>query len=94
MTDFAEWLLSIIRDTLQFFVDIPLKISEWLWDALLSLLSTSVVLGMIQGAGELFSQIDPSVWYFMQIFQVPYGISAIMSAYVLRFMIRRLPIIG
>lgn len=41
-----------------------------------------------------FSQISSNVWYFLDLFQISFGISAILSAYVLRFSIRRLPFIG
>lgn len=34
------------------------------------------------------------VLYFADLFMIPYGLSAMVSAYLLRFLIRRLPIIG
>ncbi|WP_145193630.1 hypothetical protein [Pseudomonas sp. URMO17WK12:I11] len=94
MTAFAEWLLGIIQDILQFFADLPIAIAGWLWEALLFLLSSDYIVAIIEHGGLLFSQIDPSVWYFMNIFQIPFGITAILAAYVLRFSIRRLPFIG
>jgi hypothetical protein len=41
-----------------------------------------------------FSGIDSGVWFFLQFFSVGYGIKIIASAYVYRFMIRRIPFIG
>lgn len=36
----------------------------------------------------------PSVWYFMDYFNVQAGLSMMFGAYVVHFLIRRLPVIG
>lgn len=41
-----------------------------------------------------FGGIGAGVWYFLDLFQVSTGVSAVVSAYTLRFMIRRIPVIG
>lgn len=41
-----------------------------------------------------FSAIPPTVWYFLDMFQIASGIPIIIGAYITRFMIRRIPIIG
>lgn len=38
--------------------------------------------------------IPSSVWYFMDLFNVTAGIPILLSAYVTRFVIRRIPVIG
>lgn len=43
---------------------------------------------------ELFAQLPDSVWYFLNLFQVPTGISLMVSAIIARFIIRRIPLIG
>nr|WP_240348866.1 DUF2523 family protein [Pectobacterium aquaticum] len=43
---------------------------------------------------DLFNQLPDSVWFFLNLFQVPTGISLMISAIVTRFIIRRIPIIG
>ena len=55
---------------------------------LLSLLPTS---SSLNGA---FSSIPSSVWYFLDLFQISFGLPLIISTFVTRFMIRRIPIIG
>lgn len=55
---------------------------------LLSLLPTS---SSLNGA---FSSIPSSVWYFLDLFQISFGLPLIISSFVTRFMIRRIPIIG
>lgn len=94
MTGFAEWFLSVLQAILQFIADIPVAIADWLWQAVLELMSTSVMVGIITSAGEIFTAIDPSVWYFLGIMQIPYGITVVLGAYVLRFLVRRIPFIG
>lgn len=43
---------------------------------------------------HLFAGIPAGVWYFMNLFNVSAGISAVLSAYATRFIIRRIPVIG
>lgn len=94
MSAFGEWLLSIFQEILQFIIDVPITIAEWLWQALLDLISSSFIVGIFTSAGELFTNISPSVWYFMNLMQIPFGITVITSAYLLRFLVRRIPFIG
>jgi hypothetical protein len=52
---------------------------------------------LLPGASSLqsaFSTLSPGLWYFLTIFQVPAGVPMVLSAYVTRFMIRRIPVIG
>lgn len=46
------------------------------------------------GFGDTFTVIDPGVWFFLDFFQIPTGVSMLLSAYVTRFLIRRIPFIG
>jgi Protein of unknown function (DUF2523) len=41
-----------------------------------------------------FSGITSGVWYFLDLFAFSQGVPLIISAYIFRFIIRRLPIIG
>ena len=43
---------------------------------------------------ELFAQLPDSVWFWINLFQVPAGISMMVSAIIARFIIRRIPVIG
>lgn len=56
-----------------------------------------VLVPLLPGASSLtsaFSQQAPGIWHFLDLFKVPFGISACLSAALLRFAIRRLPVIG
>lgn len=41
-----------------------------------------------------FNGIPPSVWWFLNIFGFAQGVTAIFCAYMVRFLIRRIPIFG
>jgi hypothetical protein len=43
---------------------------------------------------SFFTNLPPGVWFFLDYFQIPFGFPIIISAYVSRFLIRRLPVIG
>lgn len=56
-----------------------------------------VVLNMLPGSTnlvELINQLPDSVWYFMNLFAVVTGIKIVISAFLTRFIIRRIPVIG
>ncbi|MEY0023036.1 DUF2523 family protein [Providencia rettgeri] len=43
---------------------------------------------------DLINQLPNSVWYFMNLFAVITGLKIVISAFLTRFIIRRIPIIG
>ncbi|WAB95621.1 DUF2523 family protein [Pseudomonas putida] len=94
MTSFAQWLISIIEQLIQFILDLPLIIGEWFWQGLLYLVSNSKIVPLIEASGDLFSNIDPGVWYFLNLMHLPYGLTMVTGAYVLRFLVRRIPFVG
>lgn len=56
-----------------------------------------LVIPMLPGAANLnnaFAAQAPGVWYFLDLFKVGFGVSACLSAFVTRFIIRRIPVIG
>jgi len=46
------------------------------------------------GLTAAFSGLPPSVWFFLDFFALDVGLPLILSAYVARFLIRRIPFIG
>jgi hypothetical protein len=49
------------------------------------------------GAANLtsaFTGLDPGVWFFLDFFALGYGVPLMISAFITRFLIRRLPVIG
>lgn len=88
-----------INDALQWFLDlllyIPRKTYELLLDALAAVFDAIPVPGFVDDvAGFVAALAGTDVAYFLGVFQVPYGCAAILSAYVFRFVLRRIPFIG
>jgi hypothetical protein len=46
------------------------------------------------GIGGALGGIPASVWYFLDLFNVSSGVPILLSAFVTRFAIRRIPVIG
>ncbi|MBP0049846.1 hypothetical protein H9C73_14025 [Marinobacterium sp. AK62] len=66
----------------------------WLFDVLASLLEELPVPEFFNDASGAFSSIPPSVAFYLAPMELELGLSIILGAYVLRFVIRRIPIIG
>ena len=43
---------------------------------------------------QAFSNIPPGIWWFLDMFKVPLGVQLVLSAFVTRFAIRRMPVVG
>ena len=41
-----------------------------------------------------FGALAPGVWWFLDMFNISYGVPTVIAAFVARFLIRRLPVIG
>lgn len=46
------------------------------------------------GLEGAFAGLSPGVWFFLDFFRITFGVPMVISAYVTRFLIRRLPVIG
>jgi hypothetical protein len=46
------------------------------------------------GLTSAFDFVPSGVWFFLDFFRLDYGIPLLISAFVARFLIRRLPVIG
>lgn len=73
---------------------LPMKAFEQLCAGLGSVISGVPAPSFFLTAGTALSQIPSSVAFFAQAFQIGPGITMILSAYVLRWSIRRMPFIG
>ncbi|NBH74737.1 DUF2523 family protein [Rodentibacter pneumotropicus] len=43
---------------------------------------------------QLFNNLPNDIWYFLELLEIPFGISLYISAILARFIIRRIPVIG
>lgn len=43
---------------------------------------------------SLLNQLPNDIWYFLELFKIPFGLSLYISAMLARFIIRRIPVVG
>jgi hypothetical protein len=95
---FKSWLGLKIAEVVQWFNDFFIWLGTSLWSSILDGLATAFeaipVPGFILEASGAFSHVGGTVLFFAQKFAVGEGIALILSAYVLRFILRRIPLIG
>jgi hypothetical protein len=73
-------VLTAVFAAVAFFVPKALSyLSPWLGDASLT---------------SAFAGIPSGVWFFLDAFRLDYGVPLMIAAFVARFLIRRLPVIG
>jgi hypothetical protein len=85
------------------------EFANWLWHGFLDLLIDGLVLIFSAAAylvenippppqasyfGQAFAAIPCEIWYWLDMFRVPTGIQVLVAAYLVRFLIRRLPFVG
>lgn len=87
LSDFANWLKDVL-------LWVPRKLWAELLDGLASLLTAIPTPDFVIQAQNAFGDIPANVVFFATKFAVPEGIAMALAAYGIRFLIRRIPIIG
>lgn len=87
LRDFGNWLLDQLKDLAEWFVG-------GLLEALAAILAAIPVPDFVNNTAGLFSQIPGEVWFYWSALQIPYGVGVMLTAWALRFLIRRIPFIG
>lgn len=89
-----HWLVAAV----QWCFDLLLKLPLHLWVLVLGGLQDAVnaipVPSFFSSAASYVGQIPPLVAYLASGMEVPYGLGVITSAWLLRFILRRIPLIG
>jgi hypothetical protein len=73
---------------------IPRKVFGWLMDGLSALINSVPVPQFMTDLAGNASAIPPEVMFFVEPFGIDTGAAIIVTAYTLRFLIRRLPVVG
>lgn len=94
LTWISEFFIGILDWALELVAWVPKKIWELLLDALASAMEAIPAPDFVSNAGSWFGGIPSVVIYLGNFFAVPEGLAMIMSALVLRFLLRRIPLIG
>ncbi len=89
-----ETLVSLLDWLLEIILWAPKKLWSLLLDGLASVIEALPVPDFVASAGSFFGNIPPGVIYFFQFFAIGEGLAMIALALVLRFALRRIPLIG
>ncbi len=89
-TDIGCWLTWVQDEIKGFFI----WISEQIFNAIVAVFNAIPVPDWAQSGADILSNIPPSVGYFVGPFDLGFGAAVLGSAYGVRFLIRRIPLIG
>lgn len=87
LSAFSEWLVDVL-------LWVPLKLCELVLAGLSSLINGIPVPEWLSDLSYSAAALDPGVAFFLNMLQVPAGLAMLGSAYGIRFLIRRIPVIG
>jgi hypothetical protein len=89
-----QWLVQAV----EWAFDLLLKLPLHLWVLVLGGLQAAVnaipVPSFFGSAANYVGSMPPLVAYLSSGFEIPYGLGVIISAWLLRFILRRIPLIG
>lgn len=85
---------EIWNDIEYFLLYIPRRLFEWFMEGVAWLINSIPVPDFVADIPSLFSGLPTGIPWAFYLFNVGLGISIILTAYVARFFIRRLPIVG
>jgi hypothetical protein len=88
--DIGCWLDWVFEELRLFFV--------WVFDSIMdgaaTLFESLPAPDFLTNAGSLNASLGSDVLFYLTLFQAHYGLGIIVSAYLARFILRRIPIIG
>lgn len=95
---FSTWLSGIFSDAMQWLLDVILWAPKKLWFELLTSLSdffaSIPVPDFVLNAQSALLSIPSGALFFVSFFAIKEGVTMILAALLLRFLTRRIPIIG
>lgn len=93
-----DWLKGWLNEILNWFVKwaewIPKKIYSAVMDGIASFINAIPVPSFMQDAAGAFAGIPSTVMFFASAFELGFGVKIVLAALVLRFILRRIPLIG
>ena len=87
LTDFANWLGEKLKELIDW-------VLSGILNALASIIELIPVPAFFTDASSAFASIPSEIVFFMGPLELGYGIGVVLSAYTLRFIIRRIPLFG
>jgi hypothetical protein len=89
-----EFLQRILEWVVELLLWVPRKVYEMFLDGAASMFEAIPVPGFMSQLGNYAAGLDPALGYFLAPLQLEVGLGFVMLAYIIRFAIRRLPVIG
>lgn len=91
-------MLEWFSDALEWLVDFLLWLPRQLWqlilDGLASFIEWIPAPDFMEDLAGWMGDLDPAIAYFIEPMQVGPGVTMILGAMVIRFVIRRIPVVG
>lgn len=91
-------LIEFLQRILDWFVElllwVPRKVYEMLLDGIASFFESIPAPDFMTSLGNYASALDPAIGYFVAPLQLGAGLTIVVVAYIIRFAIRRLPVVG
>lgn len=96
ITYLADWIVGLVKWIFGFIETIVAKILESILTFVGEMLNSALapLAGWVADAAGAFGGVAASVQFFIAPFQIGYGVAAVLGAYGVRFLIRRIPFIG
>jgi len=102
---FVDWLWSFpnkllewLQDAYDSFIDFLENFPQWVFsgicEAVVKFFEAIPVPQFFHDAGSAMQSIPPQVIFFTSMFRLDFGVTVVLLAYLIRFVIRRIPIIG
>jgi len=91
---FFKWLQDAFNWVVDFILGFPDYLFSLLVDGVVGFFNWLPVPSFFSAAASAFSSVPDEVVFFAQAFRIGEGVTLVLGAYLLRFILRRIPIIG
>lgn len=91
---YFTWLSDAYDSIINFFKELPAWLFGKFAEGIVEFYNSIPVPDFFATAQQAFSSIPPEVVFFAESFQIGPGITMVLGAYLLRFILRRIPFIG
>lgn len=89
-----QWVVDLVQALVNWIEALVLWVVGWLLEVVAAILSAIPVPSWASGASASLGGISGAVGYWAEPFNIGAGVAIILSAYGIRFLIRRIPFIG
>lgn len=89
-----QWLQDAFDSVIDFIETLPQWIFSQIAEGIVAFFNALPVPDFFRQAGSAMQSIPPEVLFFANMFRLDFGVTTVLLALTIRFVIRRLPIIG